>query len=126
MITTIIDNGIEHKFVTYHYKGAVYCIMDYDFKRNIKLDVDEETFHRRLKENFTMKTEENVNIKSESYIISELSKEDLEERGFDTSNISEETMKKLASKLGDDYCENLFWTSLDIIAESMNIPKKKL
>lgn len=62
----------------------------------------------------------------ESFVISEVSREDLEELGFDTSEVSDETMERLASKLGDDYCEQLFWTSLDIIAEYMEIPKKEL
>ena len=61
----------------------------------------------------------------ESFIISELSREDLEEVGFDASNISDETMEKLANKLGDDYCEYLFWTSLKINAEYLEIPKKE-
>lgn len=56
--------------------------------------------------------------------ISSLSREDLEENGFDTSDVDDETMQRLADKLGDDYCEQLFWVSLDIIAESMGIPKK--
>ena len=60
----------------------------------------------------------------DSFVISEVSREDLEEVGFDTSEVSDETMKKLAGKLGDDYCEQLFWTSLKIIAEYMGIPKK--
>ena len=61
----------------------------------------------------------------ESFVISEVSREDLEELGFDTSEVSDETMERLASKLGDDYCEQLFWNSLDIIAECMEIPKKE-
>ena len=60
----------------------------------------------------------------DSFVISEVSREDLEELGFDTSEVSDETMEKLAGKLGDDYCEQLFWTSLKIIAEYMGIPKK--
>lgn len=60
----------------------------------------------------------------ESFCISRLSREDLEEKGFDTSDVDDKTMEKLASKLGDDYCEQLFWISLEIIAESMGIPKK--
>ena len=61
----------------------------------------------------------------ESFVISEVSREDLEEIGFDTSEVSDETMEYLAKKLGDDYCEQLFWTSLEIIAEYLDIPKKK-
>ncbi len=62
----------------------------------------------------------------ESFVISEVSREDLEELGFDTSEVSDETMEYLAKKLGNDYCEQLFWTSLKITAEYMEIPKKKI
>ena len=62
-------------------------------------------------------------MNQESFVISEVCREDLEEVGFDSSNVTDETMEKLASKLSDDYCGNLFWTSLEIIAESLNIPK---
>jgi hypothetical protein len=35
-------------------------------------------------------------------------------------------MQRLAEKLGDDYCEQLFWSSLEIIAEEgFNIPRKE-
>lgn len=62
----------------------------------------------------------------ESFIITEVSREDLEAIGYDTSEVSDDTMEKLASKLGDDYCEQLFWTSLDIMAEYMGIPKREM
>jgi hypothetical protein len=62
----------------------------------------------------------------ESFEITSVSREDLEALGFDTSEVSDATMERLASKLGDDYCEQLFWTSLGIIAEYMEIPKKEV
>lgn len=62
----------------------------------------------------------------ESFVITEVSREDLEEIGFDTSKVSDETMERLARKLGDDYCEQLFWTSLEIIAEYLEIPKRNI
>lgn len=62
----------------------------------------------------------------ESFVITEVSREDLEGIGFDTSKVSDETMERLARKLGDDYCEQLFWTSLEIIAEYLEIPKRNI
>ena len=56
--------------------------------------------------------------------ITSVSREDLEEKGFDTSEVSDDTMRILASKLADDYCEQLFWPSLEIIAECLGIPLK--
>lgn len=61
----------------------------------------------------------------ESFVITSVSREDLEEIGFDTSEVSDETMEYLAKKLGNDYCEQLFWSSLEIIAEYLEIPKKE-
>ena len=62
----------------------------------------------------------------DSFCISRLSREDLEEKGFDTSDIDDKTMQQIADKLGEDYCEQLFWISLEIIAEEgFNIPRKE-
>lgn len=62
----------------------------------------------------------------EFFEITSVSREDLESRGFDTSNVSDETMQELASKMADDYCEQLFWDSMVIIAkEYLNIPMKE-
>ena len=62
----------------------------------------------------------------QSFCISRLSREDLEAIGFDTSDVDDKTMERIASKLGDDYCEQLFWTSIEIIAEDgFGIPRKE-
>lgn len=61
-----------------------------------------------------------------TFSISRLSREDLEQLGFDTSDVDDKTMQRIADKLGDDYCEQLFWISLEIIAEEgFNIPRKE-
>jgi len=47
---------------------------------------------------------------------------------FKKSNVkrlTESDMKKIASKLADDYCDQLFWNSLEIIAEQIINNKKK-
>ena len=59
----------------------------------------------------------------EEFVISVLSRADLEALGFDVSNVDDYTMQRLADKLGDDYCEQLFWSSLKILAEYFEIPK---
>lgn len=62
----------------------------------------------------------------ESFCISRLSREDIESIGFDTSDVDDKTMQALAEDLGEDYCNQLFWISLEIIAEeSYHIPKKE-
>lgn len=59
----------------------------------------------------------------DEFVISVLSRADLEALGFDVSNVDDDTMQRLADKLGDDYCEQLFWSSLKILAEYFEIPK---
>lgn len=63
--------------------------------------------------------------KKEFFPITSVSREDLEEIGFDTSNVDDSTMEYLAKKMADDYLEQLYWISLRIIAEYLEIPQKK-
>ena len=63
---------------------------------------------------------------SKEFKITSVTREDLEMRGFDTTNITDEQMERLAQKMCNDYLEQMFWISLDIIAEDIiGIPKKK-
>ena len=59
----------------------------------------------------------------DEFVISVLSRADLEALGFDVSSVDDDTMQRLADKLGDDYCEQLFWSSLKILAEYFEMPK---
>jgi hypothetical protein len=56
--------------------------------------------------------------------ITSVCRADLESIGFDAGRVDDATMKELAEKLADDYCEQLFWSSLEILAEHLNIPKR--
>ena len=58
------------------------------------------------------------------YPISSLHIDDLIFQGFDVGKVTESDIKRLADKLSDDYCEQLFWGSLNIIADGMGIPRK--
>lgn len=63
---------------------------------------------------------------SKEFKITSVTREDLEMRGFDTTNITDAQMERLAQKMCDDYLEQMFWISLDIIAEDIiGIPKRK-
>lgn len=59
-----------------------------------------------------------------SFPITSVTREDLAQKGFDTQDVSDETMERLASKMADDYVGQLFWESLDSIAEYQGIPRK--
>lgn len=56
--------------------------------------------------------------------ISHICRDNLESKGFDISNVTDSVMSQLAGKLDNDYCEQLFWISMGIIAEEcLKIPK---
>lgn len=58
--------------------------------------------------------------------ITSIHRDDLESLGFDTTSITNATMERLASKMNDDYKEQMYWLSMEIITEeSFNIPKIK-
>ena len=69
-----------------------------------------------------MATTEEMN---KEFKITSVTREDLEMRGFDTTNITDAQMERLAQKMCDDYLEQMFWISLDIIAEDIKKKKKK-
>lgn len=63
---------------------------------------------------------------SEGYFpITSIHRDDLQGAGFDAERISDDDMKELADKMAKDYCEQLFWESMEIIAEILGFPKKK-
>lgn len=56
--------------------------------------------------------------------ISSVHRDDLARQGFDVSDVDDEDMRMLARKLEDDYCEQLFWLSMEIIADQgLEIPR---
>jgi len=65
-----------------------------------------------------------IDDKKDFYPISSVHIDDLKHSGFDVSTVTEDDMKMLADKLSDDYCEQLFWGSLEIIADAIGIPKQ--
>ena len=69
-----------------------------------------------------MATTEEMN---KEFKITSVTREDLEMRGFETTNITDARMERLAQKMCDDYLEQMFWISLDIIAEDIMGFKKK-
>lgn len=64
---------------------------------------------------------------SEGYFpITSVHRNDLVGKGFDVEKISDADMKILAKKMANDYCEQLFWPSMEIIAgEILNFPRTK-
>ena len=57
--------------------------------------------------------------------ITSVHRDDLENIGYDASQVDDSTMQYLASKMADDYCEQLIWDHLLIFAEIVGIPQKE-
>lgn len=57
------------------------------------------------------------------FYITSVHRDDLEERGFDVSEVTDADMRRLASKMGDDYCNQLFHESMEILADFMGFPR---
>jgi len=60
-------------------------------------------------------------LEKDYYEITSVHRDDLV--NFDTTDVDDSTMITLAYKLSDDYCEQLYWQSLNIIADELGIPK---
>ena len=58
--------------------------------------------------------------------ITSICRDDLKARGFDADKATDEQMQELARKMANDYCEQLYWDSMEIIAELMGIPKRRV
>ncbi len=109
-------NGEEEKYIKDNYELKEGFSWDYIVNT---LYVKEDEDPREV--NF----EELDEKPKEFFEITSVSREDLEAKGFDTSKVSDEQMEELADKMADDYCEQLFWNSLYILAELQGIPKRK-
>lgn len=67
-----------------------------------------------------------MNLNSGYFPITSVHRNDLENAGFDINSITDVDMDLLASKMADDYCEQLFWDSMEIIAgEILCFPRKQ-
>ena len=66
-----------------------------------------------------------LNSRKEFFDITSVSRDDLESVGFDTNSITDEQMIRLSDKMADDYCEQLFWESMETIADILEFPRKE-
>lgn len=62
---------------------------------------------------------EELSLCKDLFPITAVSRDDLASRGFSASTMTDEQMDRLARMMSDDYCEQLFWDSMEIIAEDV-------
>lgn len=63
--------------------------------------------------------------KKDYFVVTRIHREDLEAAGFDTSNVTDEMMEEIASDMHNAHMSEIFWESLRIAAECLNIPEKE-
>lgn len=88
--------------------------------------------YQRLREYFNAlpePTEEEkkfaIELNSGYFPIKSIQRDDLDSIGFDVKKIDDDNMLELARKMADDYRGQLFWSSLEIIAEHLGFPKQR-
>lgn len=57
--------------------------------------------------------------------ITTICRADLEQAGFDSTNVDDYTMKELASKMANAYCDMGFWEDLDVLADYLKIERRE-
>lgn len=57
--------------------------------------------------------------------ISHVSRADLEQKGFDTTDVTDDDMEQIASIMDDYYLDDGFWTDLVMACEECGIPQRK-
>ena len=59
-----------------------------------------------------------------AFPITSVCRADLEYAGFDATNVDDNTMSKLASKMANAYCDMGFWDDLEALANCLKIKKQ--
>ncbi len=126
---TLFIEDVDTVLLAEKYNGEEeeYIKDNYEFKEGFSWDYIVNTLYVKEDEDPREVDLEELREKPKEFFeITSVSRGDLEAKGFDTSEVSDAEMERLASKMADDYCEQMFWISLDIIAELQGIPKRTL
>jgi len=58
------------------------------------------------------------------FVLTRVHRDDLDLAGFDSSNVSDDTMTKLVNQMCNAYLENGYWIDMEEIAVDLGIPRK--
>lgn len=64
-----------------------------------------------------------INSKKDYFPVSMISRADLQWKGFDTSNVTDEMMERIASRMDNIFLDGDYWLALVAAAEYLEIPK---
>lgn len=93
-----------------------------------KMINDLKHYFESLKNERELTSEESVflmelSIFDDCFPISAVTRSDLDAAGFKGSEVTDDEMERLADKMGDDFCEQLYWSSLEIIGDFMGLQR---
>lgn len=97
--------------------GLAKAVIEYFQKKQadgIQLSVEESLMFEKAQSDITY------------YPVVCLSKDDLEAKGFNTTDVTDNQMEYMAKKIGDNMVEQLFWETLVCWAEYMDIPRNEI
>lgn len=61
---------------------------------------------------------------TKAFPITSVARQDLEDAGYDTSEITDDDMQNLAGDMADAYVEHSFWQDIGIIADNLKFKKR--
>ena len=64
-----------------------------------------------------------IDSKKDYFPVSMISRTDVQWKGFDTSNVTDEMMERIASRMDDIFLDGDYWLALVAAAELLDIPK---
>lgn len=110
---TCIDDGVdEDETEDVYVMKACFSTSDSQLKIGIYYgDVTEEVGY--------VNVESSEPKRKEEFKCVTLSRADFEDLGYDTSNISNEQMERIASRIGDTLVENLYWECIRVWGNDM-------
>lgn len=61
---------------------------------------------------------------AEFFQVTSISRADLDALGYNTEDITDKQMERLARKMAEDYLDQLYWTSMDTLAGCLGFKLK--
>lgn len=59
----------------------------------------------------------------DEFPITSVTRHDLAAKGFKAEEITDDQMDRLADRMGDDFCSQLFWESLENLSDYLGFPR---
>lgn len=100
-----------------------------EYSSEVSFDDPYDIVNVYLIQTITQKIPETDEVKDvtvqQSQVVSLLDQDDLKQRGFDGSHVTNEQLAEIASKMNNYYLDYSFWDDMESACKDCNIPKLK-